>query len=336
MSTAIRLRVFDGSDREPSFPEAGPLEWEFVDCPLCGGSGHYEVLSGQDALTQVGGTFGVVQCVRCQLIFTNPRPTARCLHAFYPADYAPHVERADRTRPPGSVQRRLELALLRQRYGYPPQPGALTEVAATLATCRDPAHSLAGTLGPFSSSRPSARFRLRGGRFLKEARDYGWLADGLDLSPRMVDQLRRGGFEMFLGTLPHPEIAAASYDAITMWHSLEHVPQPLTVLRAAASALRPGGVLAISVPNFASWSCRQFGSDWFGLALPRHLTHFVPWTLFQMVEAAGFRVSSISQVGRDGWIRKSTRRAARQRRLPLRRRLLTSKTCAGLACGGPN
>jgi 2-polyprenyl-3-methyl-5-hydroxy-6-metoxy-1,4-benzoquinol methylase len=95
-----------------------------------------------------------------------------------------------------------------------------------------------------------------------------------------------------------------------MWHSLEHVPAPKDVLRAAADALRPRGVLGITVPNLASWSFQRFREHWLGLDVPRHLTHFTPATLGSMVEAAGFRILLVEQVGRDGWIRKSARQAA--------------------------
>ena len=144
----------------------------------------------------------------------------------------------------------------------------------------------------------------------------------------VAEALARRGFRAHLGSLPHPDIPAASFDAVTMWHSLEHVPRPLDVLRAAASALRPGGILVVGVPNFASWSSRHFHQDWFGLALPRHLTHFTPATLGQMVESAGFQVASIDQTPRDGWIRKSARRALKRRDNPGTARLLRRRWLA--------
>jgi hypothetical protein len=67
-------------------------------------------------------------------------------------------------------------------------------------------------------------------------------------------------------------------------------------------------LLVASVPNFASWSARNFGRYWLGLELPRHLTHFTPATLHAMVEAEGLRVRRIVHVARDGWMRTSARR----------------------------
>ena len=84
------------------------------------------------------------------------------------------------------------------------------------------------------------------------------------------------------------------------------------------------------MPNFDSWSLHQFQGDWFGLALPRHFTHFTPSTLRRMIEAAGFRVLLIEQVGRDGWIRKSARTLAINERVSKRLALLRSKALAAL------
>jgi len=158
-------------------------------------------------------------------------------------------------------------------------------------------------------------------------RDYGWQVEGIDLFPQVVDALRRkAGIRAHVGSLPHPDIRAESLDAITMRHSLEHVPFPKDVLKAAAEALRTKGIVVVGVPNFASWSFQHFHQNWTGLALPRHLTHFTPSTLCYMVEAAGFRVLSIEQIGRDGRIRKSARIATQAGRPSM----LRWKSLAGL------
>jgi hypothetical protein len=62
------------------------------------------------------------------------------------------------------------------------------------------------------------------------------------------------------------------------------------------------------VPNLASWSFAHFGRHWFGLDVPRHLTHFTPATLSALLTAEGFRLLKLMQVGTDGWIRQSARR----------------------------
>jgi len=328
VSTTAPLRIFRASS---GAAEAKPIEMESVNCPNCGSSRHETVLVAEDILTHLGGTFRIVRCHDCQLAFTNPRPTAESLDQFYPADYSPHFEK-ESERAHGRWKRRLELALLRRYYGYPPQPtGPLTALASTAARVVIRRTRSRERWIPFRAPGRLLDFGCGAGEFVKQMRDYGWSAEGLDFSPRMVEILRqKGDFPAHLGTLPHHDIPAASLDAVTMWHALEHVPFPQQVLQAAANALRRRGVLGITVPNFDSWSLHQFQQDWFGLALPRHFTHFTPSTLRRMIEVAGFQVLLIEQVGRDGWIRKSARTLAMNERVPKRLALLRSKPLAAL------
>src|SRR5207244_3077368 len=110
--------------------------------------------------------------------------------------------------------------------------------------------------------------------------ELGWYVTGLDFSPRMVRHVRdRLGLPAIEGTLPHPALAPGSFEAITMSQSLEHVHDPLQVLRAAHDLLTPGGKVVVAVPNIGSLPFRWFGAAWFGLDVPRHLIHFEPLTL---------------------------------------------------------
>src|SRR5262249_53472381 len=136
--------------------------------------------------------------------------------------------------------------------------------------------------------------------------DRGWQVTGMDMSPHAVEQAKRHfGLDVVHGTLPHPAIAANSFEVITMGAVLEHLHWPHRVIAAAARALKPGGRLVISVPNFASWGYRFFGADWWPLELPRHLLHFTPATLRLLVEAHGLKVTELRMLGRTGWMRRS-------------------------------
>jgi hypothetical protein len=116
-----------------------------------------------------------------------------------------------------------------------------------------------------------------------------------------------------------------------MWHSLEHVHAPLTVLREAHRLLVPGGQLVVAVPSIDSWPFRWFGSSWYGLDLPRHLTHFAPWTLELMLERAGFRPGPIRMVRHSDWLRSSAKLACQAGRAAFWQRCLTRKSISRLA-----
>jgi SAM-dependent methyltransferase len=206
----------------------------------------------------------------------------------------------------------LEHAVLRHDFGYPVEPmDAKTAVLAAIgkAMVRSSRHREFWI--PYRQPGRMLDFGCGAGDFMKRMREYGWNVEGIDISAAVANRLRdSAGFRVHIGTLPHPGIRPESFDAIAMWHSLEHVHRPRAVLKAAQEALRRGGILAVSVPNFASWSRRHFHRHWFELELPRHLTHFEPATLKAMVEAEGFRVLSLEQIGRGSCVRRSARIAS--------------------------
>src|SRR5690606_859243 len=132
------------------------------------------------------------------------------------------------------------------------------------------------------------------------------------------------------GSLPHPQLRPGSFDVVTMWHSLEHVHRPLQILREAFKLLVPGGRLIVATPNIAGWPFRWFRPAWFGLDLPRHLTHFTPRTLRTMIECAGFRTASVRCIRHSDWLRSSARLACRRGGGALWQRCLRFKPLARL------
>lgn len=290
----------------PVLPWA-PGDLEQVPCPGCGAAGHAPLLEAADALGAVPGRWQLVACAGCGLAYVPRRPTPAAIARCYPPGYEPHEPAGDEAR--GARPRLLARALLRTDLGYPPAPTALTRLLAAWARRRLSARQRQRWL----SFVPGGRLLDVGcgaGRYLVQMRALGWQVQGLDASAEAAAALAaRTGIAVHVGTLPHPSLAPGSFEAVTLWASLEHVHQPREALEAARALLRPGGVLALSVPNLASWSARSFGTGWYGLDLPRHLVHFTPDTLCALAQRAGFAGAEVAQVGRAGWIRRSVARA---------------------------
>lgn len=100
--------------------------------------------------------------------------------------------------------------------------------------------------------------------------------DGLDLSDGVEDARRRGWLDKAHTGL-FPDMAtelAGTYDVVSMSHYLEHTRDPQAEVRAAATALRPGGMLFIEVPDPSSWLGRALGRFWLPWFQPQH-QHFV-------------------------------------------------------------
>jgi hypothetical protein len=78
-----------------------------------------------------------------------------------------------------------------------------------------------------------------------------------------------------------------SYDVVSAFHVLEHVPDARAFLRTLSRWVRPNGFVTIEVPNFNSTQRRRMGNDWPHLRPHEHLTHFTPQTLTRAVDGAG-------------------------------------------------
>lgn len=105
------------------------------------------------------------------------------------------------------------------------------------------------------------------------------------------------------------------FDVVTMWHVLEHIPSPKDLLEGVLDVLNPGGVVVVSVPNFASWQSRVFKGGWFHLDPPRHITHFDRETLFALFESLDLEISSERtfhvEYGPVGWLQSALNRGLR-------------------------
>jgi SAM-dependent methyltransferase len=117
-----------------------------------------------------------------------------------------------------------------------------------------------------------------------------WRVDGIEPSPRAAGAALRQGVHIVGSSLASATLASDGYDLAVFRHSLEHVSDPLAAMSRVREALRPGGCVVISVPNFASWQRRRFGACWFHLDLPRHRVHFTPSSLAIAVRSADLAI----------------------------------------------
>lgn len=314
---------------EMTLPDGRPWRLEQVPCDFCGASGGRLLLVGRDRLHGLPGEFGVVECEQCGLVRTSPRPTLDCLGAAYPQQYGPHQSAALRSRSPGGL---LRWTLINYR-GYP-----LGEPSPMMT------QTIFRPLGNYVLSRPRSikylpfigqgrllDFGCGVGRFVVKMKAAGWQAEGMDLSEDAVRIGRQAGLTMHLGTLPAvggTELEENSYDALTMWQALEHVPSPTATLKAAWKLIRPGGWLLVALPRFDSLPRTWFGPAWYPLDLPRHLTHFTLATLERHVRSAGFEIQRTWPVRRPANIRQSYAYLAKDTGKALHRFLARSRTTA--------
>ena len=138
------------------------------------------------------------------------------------------------------------------------------------------------------------------GLFLKTARARGWVGQGLEYSPDSSKIAREAnGLNVKTGELRSETYPAGSFDVVTFWDVIEHLPDPHGTLKLVAGILAPGGLLVLKTPNAdglyprASLPfARRFGY-WGHAEPPGHLYQFSVATLTDMAQRAGFDIVAV-------------------------------------------
>lgn len=210
---------------------------------------------------------------------------------------------------------------------------SLTDVAATEAIYESgtyaETHATAGHDDPDEEERRSyARTRVRfllthlaprgdlldvgaaGGAFVLEAGRAGFRATGIEPVPAFARHAREVlGVDVRDGRTD--DVAPGSADVITMWHVLEHLPDPLGGLRQLRDGLRPGGHLVVEVPNLEAVALALVGTSWTHLDVETHVSHFSPETLRLAMTTAGLVPVHTETVPHDVYLTAQERRAPR-------------------------
>lgn len=236
--------------------------WEEPACDLCGSRESASLYRDEAWKGQAPAPAALVRCRRCGLIYLCPRPSPDDIGAYYPPDYAPFRPAIEDER--WGVMRWMRRRKLIQRRRWIERYSGRREGRVLDVGCAT-------------------------GLFLREMALSGWEAVGVELTEAAARYARtRFGLKVHTGMLGDAPLEPRSFDAITFWDVLEHTFSPSTELARAAQLLKPGGLIAINIPNWNSLERKLFGPCWIGLDPPRHLYVFTRATLETMLEQAGF------------------------------------------------
>jgi 2-polyprenyl-3-methyl-5-hydroxy-6-metoxy-1,4-benzoquinol methylase len=109
------------------------------------------------------------------------------------------------------------------------------------------------------------------GDFLMVCENDGWQTIGIEPSDKAKSIARNKGVS-FVENLS--ELESNSFDIITMWHVLEHVPDLDNQIKELKRLIKPLGIIIIAVPNFKSYDANYYGKFWAAYDVPIHLWHF--------------------------------------------------------------
>jgi SAM-dependent methyltransferase len=224
-------------------------------CPVCGKSEFRNKLVVEDKSVSKE-SFAIVQCVGCSFQFTNPRPGAADIGRYYESDeYVSHNSGAQ-----GVINQAYKVARF---FTMRRKVALLNKIAPRKGKVLD--------------------YGCGTGHFLAACRSNGWQVAGLEPNLRAREEATHRVGQP-IGTDDLGGFFAESLDAITLWHVLEHVHALTDTLKQLISLLKPDGVLIIAVPNVESFDAQHYRQDWAAYDVPRHLYHFSPKTMTQLLK----------------------------------------------------
>ena len=276
----------------------------YPDCYLCGTGGEplYEGL--KDRLFNAPGRWNLKRCPNpeCGLLWLDPMPLEEDIAMAYET-YFTHAapEGTPPRAAPGALRRAAKLcrsAYRAWRFEYGDDAGKPMRwfFALPILLSRIECDGLDIPLRYLAVPEKGRMLDVGcgDGSVLKLAQELGWKAEGVDFDAQAVDAARRKGLSVRLGGLAEQGYADESFHLVLISHVIEHIHDPLAMLREIRRVLRVGATLAVTTPNAASWGHRRFGRHWVHLDPPRHLQIFDADSLAALVKRAGFGQSAVS------------------------------------------
>jgi 2-polyprenyl-3-methyl-5-hydroxy-6-metoxy-1,4-benzoquinol methylase len=203
----------------------------------------------------------IVRCIRCGLVYVNPRLNARMLHQHYNSgqssriQYYLDVECADWHTFAGILDVAARLL---------PHKGRLLDIGPNIGTC------------------------------LALARQAAWETQGIEINEEAARYCREArGLDVIGGQLDEATFPRSHFDIVLMGDVIEHLPDPMATVRIVQGLLKPGGIIIVSTPNIDSFAGRMLQ-----IKPEEHLYYFSPATMAILFDKAGLEIVQIGALDR--------------------------------------
>lgn len=231
-----------------------------MSCLVCGNTRFTHVFTATDTLVS-RDNFEIVRCTSCGFYLTNNTPSQEEINRFYGSDN--YISHTGGSKTPADILYNLARSIMLRVKSRSvislteKNSGRLLDIGA-------------GT-----------------GHFVRTMRNAGWQAEGVEVNETArVNAQIINDVKLFSSLNDIP--SGGLFDAITLWHVLEHIHDPNTLIRKLHESLTDNGVLIIAVPNADSADSIYYREMWAALDVPRHLWHFNMSTLTTLLGRHGF------------------------------------------------
>lgn len=271
-------------------------------CLLCGSEGKVLYSDLRDRLFGAPGIWTLMQCPKCLLVWLNPQPTPDDIGMLY-AQYFTHTTPNSASKNSSALRKLIKASILQSSFGY--SVDGSNRMLGSLLSLVGPLKEIVGGGVRWLGNDDKGRLLDVGcgnGGFLNQMRSLGWEVAGVEPDGEAVSvACERYELDVFRGSLEVASFPDGHFDAITINHVIEHVPDPIGLLKECHRVLKPEGKLVVVTPNVNSLGFRQFGEYWRGLEVPRHFHLFSPQTLRACAEAAQVNVYELTTTARSAY-----------------------------------
>lgn len=210
-------------------------------------------------------------CQNCGFLFTNPRPFADQISKYYQSDkYISHTGGGK------SLFDRIYVFTRNFTVRWKQETVALYQSKGSILD-----------------------FGCGTGEFLQRCQQNRWKVSGVEPSDEARARATRLVGKPLAATIS--DLEETQYDAITLWHVLEHIHTLPITLKTLAHQLKPTGTLYIAVPNYQSLDGKHYREHWAGYDVPRHLWHFSPETMAALFKKVGLKIVAIKPMKLDAF-----------------------------------
>jgi len=241
-----------------------------IQCPSCQEKNLVKKISCED-YTVSHETFSIYECLTCTTRITTPRPDNEDIYKYYLSDnYISHTSNAK------SIIDKLYL--LARKY-------TLTKKLNLVERLN-------------TSSKRLLDYGCGTGEFLQLCKSNGWDINGVEPSIIAREKASR-----LLPTAIYESLEDTNqlYTIATLWHVLEHVPNPSETLARISERLSTNGTIIVAVPNYESYDAHYYKQYWGAFDVPRHLWHFSQTGMKVLLEKNNLQLLSVKPMLLDSF-----------------------------------
>lgn len=238
-------------------------------CNFCGHRQVEPFLTLSDLRLNFTGSWNLVRCENCGLLFLDPQPGWKELSAHYPKEYHAYLRKDSK------------ITSFLRKFGLRKRVKSVLRKASTQK----------GTLLDVGCATGDFLFAFQAAT--------RWNVTGLEIVPEAAAAARAKGLTIVEKGLENANLVDGSFDVITLWDVLEHTPNPAVTLQICFHLLKPGGMLVLKCPDPAGREASMFRESWIGYEAPQHLFGFPKSVLLIKLKETGFEPVRTEQTGSD-------------------------------------